>query len=319
VSNLFIPSLHFMPATEKLTPEWAKLAISYYWDNTNNRSLLAGKDVSEIDDFADGKFSLDPFKRLFKSQQKELEKKSNPNFQNSNTGDLDWQRVSQIVDKFHSATTLIQKIPLEVTVKAIDPLAAKKREEDFNFIRNKPSVEADLQEIADKLQLGKVDLGRTKHSSVDWSDNPYGLDLNEPDEFAVFDMLLYALKVEAAFETILNIFYKLKNINQVKLLVIRDEFKYGVSCVRAIPSSITGMPDAERVYPGNIYTQDSDLPDFSDNTCRFKMERPTVIELFNLFSDEICVNYGDKDSALESLINDKENGYCPCNKRDRVN
>ena len=165
----------------------------------------------------------------------------------------------------------------------------------------------------DRLKLGKVDLGSTEHSSIEFSDSPFGLDLTNPDELDIFVNLLYSLKVETSYETILEYFKELKRINQIKLLEIKDQFKYGVSCHRSFENDLTGLPDAEYEYPGSVLTPYSDLPDFSDNTHRIIYSQITPLQLLDYFGTEI----GGEDE-LEELINNAKWGYCAVNKIEKV-
>ena len=218
-----------------------------------------------------------------------------------------------IPTKINSARAIVQKIPIEVSVTAQDPLAAKKKNEDLTFLKNKPALEADLQPIADQLQIGKVDLGTTKHSATPFSDSPYGLDLNEPDELQVFVDLLYNLGVEAALETASQQFWELKNGSQIKSLEIKDQLWYGVSSHFAFESGITSLPDLEYVFPGDVTVPNSDLPDFNDNQVRYFTKRITALELMNYFGDEIC-----SEEDLDKIMNENKFGYCACNDRSRV-
>src|SRR5690606_27459616 len=161
---------------------------------------------------------------------------------------------------------------------------------------------------------GKVDIGTTKNSAVPFSDSPYGLDLNEPDELQVFVDLLYNLGVEAALETVSQQFWELKNGDQVKSLEIRDQLWYGVSSHFAFESGLTSLPDLEYVFPGDIIVPDSDLPDFNDNSVRYFTKRVTALELMNYFGNEIC-----SEDDLDKIMNDAKTGYCACNKRNTVN
>ena len=305
----FIPQFHFENPKDKLSSKWAMEAINYYFYQSDNKYLLDGKNVKEIEDYAKGEFDMTPFKRMYKSMKKVLEANRDPNMINKNdTTGLSWTPLPLIPPKLNAAISIVQKIPVEISCNAIDPLAAKKREEDLVFLKNKPKLEADMQDLADQMQIGKVDLGTTKHSAIPFSDNPYGLDLSEPDELEVFVNLLYTLGVEVAFETALQMFYEFKNGQQVKLKEIEDQYKFGVSSHRAFNSSMTGLPDVEYIFPNNIRTPESNLPDFSDNTHRFIDHKITALELFNYFSNEIC-NY----ETLDAILNDKSAGYCKCN------
>lgn len=312
--SIFIPSFHFTSPEEKLTKEWALKAVHFSFYNTANYSLLEGKDVEEIEAYSSGKFSMEPYKRMYKSQKRKSMRgngEANPvpgqrrDLLNERLDqDMQFLPVAAIPSKLNSATALVQKIPVEVTCTAMDPLAAEKKKEDITFLKNKPQLEADLQDFADQLGIGQVDLGTTKHSSIPFTSSPYGLDLNEPDELDVFVNLLYSLMVESSFEAVLQEFYKFKMAEQIKLLEIMDQFKFGVSCHRAFQSSITHLPDIEYRYPWDIRVPYSRLPDMSDRTHTFDYHYLTVMELFNNFSNEIGTQ-----EQLDIMINAADTGY----------
>lgn len=316
--NSFIPSFHYRTPSSKLTAEWFDEANKYYWYNSGNHSLLEGKDISEIKGYATGNFSMAEFRKMYKSQRKADEASATNggriDSRDNNTVGVGFVPLPLIPTKINSARAIVQKIPIEVSVTAQDPLAAKKKNEDLTFLKNKPALEADLQDIADQLQIGKVDLGTTKHSATPFSDSPYGLDLNEPDELQVFVDLLYNLGVEAALETVSQQFWELKNGNQIKSLEIKDQLWYGVSSHFAFESGITSLPDLEYAFPGDVIVPHSELPDFNDNSHRYFTKRITALELMNYFGDEIC-----SIEDLDEIMNDPKFGYCKCNKRDYVN
>lgn len=299
----FIESHHF--ESNKETPEWFYKAVTSSWYNKNVKSLLWDKDIDIIEQYATGKIDLAPFKKMYKSIKKEFAQ-NHPNLKGNPNIDEDMQfiRYPAITPKLNSVVALVQKIPFEVTCTATDSFASEKKEKDITFLENKPKLEQDLQDLADQLQIGKVDLGDTQYSAEPYSDSPYGLDLTQPEERTIFVELIYKLGVEAAYEETLQSFYDLKNIKQIKLQEIKDQFKYGVSANMAFQSQMTGLPDFKYVYPGNIYAPESDLPDFSDNSERFIPERITVMEFFNLFANEIC-----GEDQLDKILNDGEGSY----------
>lgn len=316
MANSFIPAFHYLSPIMKLSdPNWALKCVGYYYYNTRNFSLLDNKNVTLIEEYSSGDINMLPFKRIFKSEVKRMQENQNPNIINNyNTAiGIDYTPLPLITDKLNSAVAIIQKIPIEISCVATDPLAIEKKQSDINFIKNKPAIEADLQEISDRLNLGKVDLGATKHSATEYSDSPFGLDLNNPEELDIFINLIYSLKIESAFETILSYFQELKRINNIKLLEITDQFKYGVSVHRAFQNNITGLPDAEYVYPGEIITPYSNLPDYSDRTHQIHVKRVTPLELFDYFGSEI-----KDEEQLEEIINGATFGYCACNSITKV-
>lgn len=316
----FIPSLHFDNHKDKLTDEWCAKVKSQYWDNSSSKSLLDGKDIEEIKGYATGDFPMAPFKRMYKSMKKALRAAQDINNENHvstniDTVGIDWTPLPLIPTKLNSAINNIHKIPVEIECKALDPLAAKKKQDDITFLKNKPILEADMQDIADQLRIGKVDLGGTKNSAIEYTDSPYGLDLNDSEDYDVFVNIFYSLKVEASFETILAVFALVKKDSQIRLLEIIDQFWWGVSVHQNFESGMTGLPDTNYVFPDDVRVPDSALPDYSDNPYRFLTKKDvSVMEFFNLFADEI----GTEDN-LNRIINgnspNDKSSYCRCNDR----
>ena len=319
--NNFIPSYHLVFSPDKKnTVEWCLDVVNYNLNNCKNYNLLWNKNISEIEGYASGNFDLTPFKKMFKSEQKKIKEiqRQNPNYVNLNDSTaigIDYTCIDLLSEKINSATAIVQKIPVEVSCVAVDPLAIEKKQSDVNFLKNKPAVEEELQAVADRMNLGKVDLGTTKNSSVEFSDSPFGLDLTNPEELDIFVNLIYSLKVETSFETILQYFYELKKILNIKLLEIKDQLKYGISVNEAFQNDMTGLPDAGYVYPGEMEVPYSRLPDYSDNSHRIRYASLTPLQLFDRFGSEI----GSKED-LEFIINASktEGGYCACNNLDKV-
>ena len=315
MSSSFLPSFHYTPASEKLKPKWALEAIHYLYHNMDNKSLLSGKNVTEIDGYANGDFSMKPFRGLFKSQRKRMELESQAAFDKNTNNPLgiDFTPLPLFPEKLNSAESIVAKIPVEVSCVANDPLAVEKRKEDINFIKNKPLVEAEIQDVADRLGLGEVDLGTTQNSSTPFSDSPFGLDLENPDEEDIFVNLLYALKIESAFEVGLQGFYDLTKAALVRRMEIKDQFRYAVSARESYQSPFTGLPEVDYVYPDDLITPDSRLPDYSDNTHRIRRYRITPLQMLQNFGGDIR-----SKEHLNEIINDKSTGYCACNNREAI-
>lgn len=321
---MFIPAFHLnVSPEEKLTEEWCMKAVQFSVFNSNNLNLLHGKNIKEIEEYASGNFDMTPFKLKFKSMRKAL--KNAPknidgtlsDFANTiDTVGVSYTPLPLIPTKLNSAVSTVQKIPIEVECRAQDALAMKKRTEDITFLKNKPLIESDLQDLADQMDIGKVDFGSTKNSAVKYSATPMGLDLNQPDEEDMFVKVHYSLMVEKALEKGLQQVYNLKKGDQCRLLETYDHFKFGVASNRAYTSSMTGLPELDYLYPSSVETPISRLPDLSDNSHRIVNMTPTVLELFNYFSDEI------RDMAhLEQMINGskEDGGYCACNAIEKQN
>lgn len=309
----FLPSLHLDTApADKLKPEWCKRVIDYYYNNTSNKNLLFGKNVDEIVRFATGDIDMKPYKVLYKSLRKKYEQESGRRATDLSSDEFQFIQLPLIPTPVNSVVSMLSKPPMEIAVTALDPLAATKKKEDVTFLKNKPKVESDLEALTSQMNIPKIDLGATEHSATPYSDSPYGLDLNDPDDYEVFVNLFYKLGVEVCFETALQIWLEIKNLRQVKLQEIKDQFYYGVSVNTGYESSITGLPDLQYCYPGNVFVPYSDLPDYGDRTHEYEEEFFTPMGLFNRFGDGI----GSLEQ-LEEIINGN-NGYCACNGRKPV-
>ena len=313
----YIPDFHFVNPEEKLTREWCRRAVNALYYMNNNISLLEGKNVKEIDSYADGNFDMTPFKRQFKSMRKRLENApKNPDgslsdWANSiNTIGIDFAPLPLIPIKLNSAINQLMRIPVDPMVVSMDALAMKKKKEDIEFLKKKPEIENDLQELADEMGIGKVDIGTTKNSSVKFSSAPMGINLNDPEQEDIFSKLFYSLQVDTAFEKALKQIYSLKGSEQIRLLLVKDHLKYGVAVHRGYESSMTGLPDHDYIDPSAVRGPRSKLPDYSDQTHRIIDYSFTPLELFNYFSEEIC-DY----NQLESILNDDKEGYCSCNQK----
>lgn len=324
MGSKFIPSFHLIPSEEKLNRKWCKQAIDFYWYNSSIKNLLDGKDIQKIEEYATGAIDMRQFKAMYKSIKKKMLEKEKGNSQISNYFKNNEPEIDEIVflpftlikNKIDSAVSILQKIPQEITCTATDALAMKKKQEDITFLKNKPKYEAVLQEMADEMQIGNVDLGTTEHSYTKFSSNPLGLNLENPEEEKIFSDLLYALDVEIAMEDVLQQLFDFKNVRQIQLLETKDQYKYAVSCNQAFKSSITSLPDIEYVWPGDVRTPYSNLPDFSDNHSRFIDKEMTIDQMFNMFGDEI----GSRDE-LNFIINNMGtgcDGYCKKNKMKAI-
>lgn len=307
------------PANEKLSTAWCSDVVNYYVYNSRLENLLRRKDINEIEGYANGDYDLSPFKRMFRSLRKQQAHQNDPNIpaeakaQMDTTG-IQWDRVPLIPPKLNSAVATAQKIPIEISCICQDPLAQKRKKKDLDFLRNLQSMKEVVQPLYDSMNLGEVDMGATEYSSIPYTHLPLDLDVNDEEEFLIFANLIYNLAPEAAFEVVLQQFYEMKKVSQIKLLEIRDQYKFGISCHRALMDKMTGLPNVEYVYPSTVYTNVSLLPDFSDNIIRVIDNWVTPMELFKYFPNEIC-----DEEFLAKIINfqggrgDAFNGYTTCN------
>jgi hypothetical protein len=314
----FIPFFHFFPASEKLKPEFCAEIISYYWFSNDRRNLLDGKDVEEIDGFSNGDYDLRPYETMFRAKRDQA-RQGNYSMSKDQKSMLykthiPISRVALIPPKLNSGIATQQKIPIEILATCMDALAQKKKQEDLEFLRTKKKAEDELQPLYDSLNLGKADMGETRYSSVPFSGMPMDLDVEDEEEFRIFANMIYNLAPESAIEAILQAFVEIKKLVQIRLLETRDQYKYGVSVNEALADKNTDLPNIEYVHPGDMITDYSNLPDYSDNTIRVRCHRVTPLELFKYFPDEIC----DEDH-LNKIVNfgggkgEWGTGYCSCN------
>lgn len=314
----FIPYLHFRPAELKLSSDFCNEVINFYYFNGSLTSLLEGKNITEIEGYATGDFDMRPFKRMFASLRKQenvqrVASISDRDKFNMDKSGINWDPVPMIPSKLNSAIAISQKQPFEITAQCLDPLARKKKEKDLEFLRNKKKMEDVMQPMYDSMNLGKADLGATEHSSIPFKDLPLDLDIEDENEFRIFADIIYNLAPESAFETILEEYKDVKKLQQLKLMETTDQYKFGKSVHRSMESQTTDLPDVEYVYPGDVSTDRSKLPDYSDNTFRVIHMQVTPLELFKYFPNEI-----ESEDKLYQIVNGKGgndaiNGYCNCN------
>lgn len=324
----FIPAFHFVPAANKLKKEWWDKVVGHYIYQNNLTNLLWGKNIKDIEGYSTGDFDLTPYKRMFRSLRAQMSQQNNPNvpkevWDKLDTTGISWERVAPLPPKLNAAIGNLQKIPIEISATCVDPLAQRKKKEDLEFLRNKPLMEDALQPLYDSMNLGKVDLGPTKYGSRPFTSLPMDLDIEDDDEFMMFANLIYNLAPESAFEVVLQEWGRIKKLDQIRLMEIRDHYKYGISSNRGFGNKMTGLPDAEYIYPGDISTDGSILPDFSDNIVRIIHKTVTPLELFNYFPDEICDEEQLEEIVSGGIVNNggwQTQGYCGCNSsRDKVN
>lgn len=320
MASSFIPNFHLSFSPEqKLTPEWAREVVGYCYYNSNNISLLHDKKIDEIERYATGDIDMNKFKKIFKSTKKKMEQSVPNGMLLTEEDELIYQPLAIIPPLINTATAIIQNKPVEISCTAYDPLAATKKKEDITFLKNKPEIENDLNQITSQMNIAPIDLGETEHSAVPYSNSPYGLDLADASDAEVFANIIYKLGVEVSFETALQAWYEIKRVEQIKLLETQDQFKWGVSVHECFESAMTGLPDARYVYPGNVFCPYSDLPDYSDRSHDYEPISMTPMELFNFFGNEIC-----NEDELERVViggggGDDAYGYCACNNMRGVN
>lgn len=316
MDNKMIKPYHYDP--KKLSDEWCRKVADHVYFHGGCTNLLTGKNVKEIEEYTSGNIDMKPYMRQFKSVARKL---NSINRVDSEQSRFDMEQItnafiplSLVTVKVNSAVHLIHKVPFDISVDALDSLADDKRERDINFLKNRDKIQAIAQDMADQLSQGDIDVGGTKNSEMEFKKVPFDLDLDDPMELKIFKDIVYKLQPEASYETILQLIYEMKKIDGVDLLNTYDTFKYGVQTNITYNTSITGIPQTDYVYPGEVYAPRSYYNDFRDTSERYRRWTPTVATLFNMFSKEM----GNDESKLNEIINGtgRDNGvagYCHAN------
>jgi hypothetical protein len=308
----FIQEWNF--SKDKLSDDWCWTVANEIYFHSGIKSMLFGKNIEEIEQYATGEIDMKPFKREFKSFREKAKRLNNPNqANNQDSGDASFEPLPLIPIKLNTAIQLVHKTMFDIECQAIDSIAGEKKERDIEYLKKVAQIKAIAQEMSDEMAQGEYEVEGTKHSHVPFKEIPLDLDLNDSSQLRIFKEIVYKLQPEAAFETILDLLYKLKKIDGVDLLTTEDEFKYGCSACRIYNSSVTALPEVEYLHPANAYVQRSWYNDFRDSNVRLYKHYPTVNELFNMFGNEIA---NEKD--LDFIINNSDAGYCPLNKLEKI-
>ena len=183
MSYSFIPSLHYENSETKLTPAWCKKAKNFYYDHTNNRHLLDGKNIDEIHQYATGDIDMRPFKKMYKSIKDTMEGPNKLNTSKDITKQMQFEPLPMIPSKINAAISQMQKIPVEIWCRAIDALAIKKKKEDIEFLKNNVTriiKEGDKFEhyflyYGTDKQVRIISMQRNHDINNNYSDNKYSI------------------------------------------------------------------------------------------------------------------------------------------------
>lgn len=296
----FIPDIHFRSKEEKNTPEWFLECLRFFYHHGGAVSLLEGKNVAEIEGYSSGSQDMTPYKRMFRSLRKQQKKKGR-DFMSADKGYLDamdFEPFAILSTPINSAVTTVQKLPIEVTCTAVDGLAMDKVEKDKERLRNKRIFEQDTASLAAKLNIEKIDVGGVQNNASGVDELPMGLDPEDADDQDLYFKMLYRLRPESAFETLLESEAYIKKVQMIKDLEIRDQLKWGVSCHRSFKSDTTGLPDIEYTHPANVFMPYSVLQDFSDVPFYYILKNATISELYNY-----CGSKFQNIQAFEGYLN----------------
>lgn len=288
----FAQQNHLIDPNTKDT-DWAANVMYNNYFFGGAESLLDGKNPTDIRKYASGKQDVLKYKKLFQklsrsAQSQEVQTGSGiaGNQLFSDMSGIEWEPLAVLAHPMNSAMAVIKKQPLYIKCTAIDALAQQAKKQDFQFLKNRPVLDASLAEFSAMLgsQIKPPDAPNNA-SSTDISN--FDLNPQNEDELNFYVNLFYKLRPETAFETILYALSYTKGLKDVMDLETRDQFYYAVSANRTYFSDITGLPEVDYVYPGDVYTPSSDRPDFNDQDFRYIEKSYTAGQVMNILGNSI--------------------------------
>lgn len=304
--------LHY--AADKYQNTWYRKVANLVVTNGGCRSLLQGKNVQEIDNYANGIINMKPFEKAFKSRQRELtNQQKNGETSNFDTPDNIFIPLPLIVVKYNTAVEIVSKTGFDIAVKATDAAAQRKRDRDIKYLKARPKVQAIEQDIADMLDQGETEAAGTENSSMEFKEPPFGLDLNNPSDLKLMNMI-YKLRAEASYEFALDKIYEFKRIDEVDYLETKDDFRFGVRSNNVLINGTTSIPEVEYLYPGNVFVPRSFYPDHRDIPYGYIVHNMTIQELGDNFGNDfgnvplsVVIN-GEGKVTAGSYIDGNNNG-----------
>lgn len=296
--NDVIISHHIDPAQKD--DAWAAAMMNDFYKYGGAESMLQGKRVSEIDKYYSGDQPVNRYKKMFRRMAKELAAKMADDagedmLDTLNIKDItgiDWKPLGILANPMSSVHNMITKLPLYVKATAIDSLAQEKKQEDRDFIRNRPVLDKSLDEFGQKLKI-KIGSPAAKNNAESVDISNFDLNPGKEDELNFYMTMFHKLRPESAFEAALLAIAYTQQLKSVRDLEGKDQLKYAKSAHRAYFSDITGLPSIDYLFPGNVYTPPSDLPDYSDVSHKYVKHNMTMEQ----FMDS-CGNDLTEDEAI---------------------
>lgn len=293
--NLTQPFLSYHYIDPRLkNSKWAADVIYELYSHGQAKNLLSGKNPDMIRKYATGQQDVNKYRRMFRRQAKEIDQQLKVQAENilgdlqvptSDLTGIDWQQLGLLATPLNAALNNIKKQPIYVKCTALDGLAQTKKQHDYDLLKNRPVVDKDASMFSELLGVA-IDPPSELNNSEGIDISNFGLDPQRPDELNFYMNLFYKLRPESAFENVLRAFAYAKKLKQIKDLEARDQMYYGVSANRAFFSDITGLPDVKYLYPGDVFTVDSDLPDHSDVPFIYIKQLFTAEEIVNEIGNE---------------------------------
>lgn len=274
---------------------WILDVVKHYYMYGGAKNLLAGKRINDIFDYAAGKHSMAKFLAMFPEKKRRRKKNIDNRATNNELANhtdllmdketaislgMDMEPLGILQQPISSAISTLQKGLVYVGFSAIDSTSNANRKMDLDRIRNRPGFE---EAIAPAKMLLKIPLQapNTQFNEPTVDINSLGLDPSKEDQLNIWANLFYKLRPESAFEVATDALMDITNFKDKIDLEKRDQVYFGCSTSKAYFSQITDMPDYDYIFPGHVYTPDSELPDFSDQPFRFIKKYMNLEQILN--------------------------------------
>ena len=296
----YIDQSHFDNPSEKLTDKWMSKMIKNFYYQGGAISLLHGKDIVRIRQFATGNHDMSKLRRLYQKRKKKLPSDMKGVSGDFNSGDveLDFEPLGLLVSTLNSAIATITKQSIDVKATAIDTSALKEKRRVKDMLKNRVAIMEDLDGIAAKMGMPVFDIGGIDNG-LDYETMPDGFDPESEEDQAAFLKMFYKFGPEAAVEDLMTSYSGIKDIQLYHELEVRDTFYWGVCSHRTSLNQSTGLPDYIYLNPKDVYVERGcQLPDKSDTPFVYCDQFMTISELFSSFGEEI-----NSEETLQQLIN----------------
>lgn len=296
----YIDAAHFDNPDQKLTDEWMSKMIKNFYYQGGAVSLLFGKDIARILQFATGNHDMSKLKRMYQKNKKKLPESMRGAQGDFNTGnlELDYEPLGILVSTLNSAIATITKQTIDVKATAIDTSALKEKRRVKDMLQNRTAIMEDLDDIAAKMGMPAFDIGGIENG-LDYETMPDGFDPESEEDQAAFLKMFYKFGPEAAVEDLLTAYSAIKDIPLYHEMEVRDTFYWGVCSHRTSLNQSTGLPEYIYKHPKDVYVERGcQLPDKSDSPFIYCNEYMTIAEVYSSFGEEI-----DSEEKLQQLMN----------------
>lgn len=291
---------HFIDPADK-NEKWVLEAVQNIYTVGGCKSLLAGKNVQGIIDYADGQQPTDKYKKIFKSLSRKKKKGRDEakDLLEDDTNGLDWEPIGILQQPLNAAQAVLKKQPIYVTCTALDGQSVKKRKKDEQFLSNRHLLKNDNDRYAQQLGIaGGIETPGLQYNTSGIDIGQINLDPQNPEERALFMNHFYKLAAETGFESALHALEYQNQLRITRDLKIKDQFYFARSTCRTYFSDVTGLPMTDYIFPGKVYVPKSDLPDYSDVPYMFSEDQYSIERMLNFFGKD-----GIKEIDIENIFN----------------